>query len=183
MKTKNTKTSFPANKDVYCPYSSCTFYPSVLLFKGRCYNSAWPYIPRYVLIKDISKQARTIPFVVCAYLKNQIYCYGGNQTPIINVLIDPELYTLNLSKTQLLDQLDWEPVKVKNDFVPEKGSKHNLQYSPKELSFYSKVAGMKFALITLQLMIQSYTMLQKTFGSLFQTIHSSQTQTLRKIFK
>lgn len=57
---------------------------------------------------------------MCAYLKNQIYCYGGNQTPIINVLIDPELYTLNLSKTQLLDQLDWEPVKVKNDFVPEK---------------------------------------------------------------
>ncbi|CAO3691803.1 hypothetical protein G6F70_004812 [Rhizopus microsporus] len=67
--------------------------------------------------------AITLPgriYPVCAYLKNQIYCYGGNQTPIINVLIDPELYTLNLSKTQLLDQLDWEPVKVKNDFVPEK---------------------------------------------------------------
>jgi N-acetylneuraminic acid mutarotase len=56
---------------------------------------------------------------VCAYLNNQIYCYGGNQAPTVSLFIDPGLYALNLSKTQQLDQLDWEPIKVKNDFVPE----------------------------------------------------------------
>lgn len=56
---------------------------------------------------------------MCAYLNNQIYCYGGNQTPTVSLLIESGLYALNLSKTQQLDQLDWEPIKVENKFVPE----------------------------------------------------------------
>ncbi|RCH81820.1 hypothetical protein CU097_002800, partial [Rhizopus azygosporus] len=81
---------------------------SVLLIHLYCFSKA----------DAITLNGRIYP--VCTYLNNQIYCYGGNQTPIVNVLIDPGFYTLNLSKIQLLDQLDWEPIKVKNDFVPEK---------------------------------------------------------------
>lgn len=64
-------------------------------------------------------KCKTFLSSVCAYLNSQIYCYGGNTTPNNQPHIDMMLYTLNPNKAQRLDQLDWEPVKVKNDFVPE----------------------------------------------------------------
>ncbi|CAO3691524.1 unnamed protein product [Rhizopus microsporus] len=62
---------------------------------------------------------KAFPSIVCAYLNSQVYCYGGNQTPNSQPHTDTTLYALNLNKTQQLDQLDWEPVKVKNEFDPE----------------------------------------------------------------
>lgn len=60
----------------------------------------------------------TIPSIVCACLSNQVYCYGGDKTPNSQQRIDSGFYALNLNKTQRLDQLDWEPIKTKNDFLP-----------------------------------------------------------------
>lgn len=65
-------------------------------------------------------KCKTFLSIVCAYLNNQIYCYGGNLTPTIWPRIETTIYALNLSRTQKLDQLDWEPITTKNSFDPEK---------------------------------------------------------------
>lgn len=65
-------------------------------------------------------KCKTFLSIVCAYLNNQIYCYGGNQTPNNLAHVEATIYALNLSRTQKLDQLDWEPIQTKNSFDPEK---------------------------------------------------------------
>lgn len=65
-------------------------------------------------------KCKTFLSIVCAYSNNQIYCYGGNLAPNNLPHIETTIYGLNLSRTQKLDQLDWEPIKTKNSFDPEK---------------------------------------------------------------
>ncbi|CEG79913.1 hypothetical protein RMATCC62417_14321 [Rhizopus microsporus] len=65
-------------------------------------------------------RCKTFLSIVCAYLNNQIYCYGGNQTPNAWPHVESTIYALNLSRTQKLDQLDWTLVTTKNGFDPEK---------------------------------------------------------------
>ncbi|CAO3691551.1 unnamed protein product [Rhizopus microsporus] len=62
-------------------------------------------------------RCETLPSIVCACLNNQVYCYGGEKALNSQQRIDSGIYALYLNKTQRLDQLDWEFIKTKNDFL------------------------------------------------------------------
>lgn len=68
-------------------------------------------------------RCETLPSIVCACLNNQVYCYGGEKALNSQQRIDSGIYALYLNKTQRLDQIDWEFIKIKNDFLPGERSR------------------------------------------------------------